>query len=332
MKAIIPVAGAGTKLRPLTYTQPKPLIPVAGKPIIAYIVDDLISAGITKFVFVLGYLGEKIKLFLDAKYPTISKEYVYQEPREGTAHAIWESAHLINPNEPLIIQFGDTILDLNINQFLNTHGSNIGVKRTDNPSAFGVAEINDVQIVDRITEKPKIPKSNWALVGLYKIQEVVPFLKSLNYIVEQDIRTLGELHLTDALMHMIEQGISFRAFEVDHWWDCGQKDKLLKTNALLLDKFYMDNEKQPERHNNIIIPPVSIGKNCKITDSIIGPHVSIGDHTIIHKSIFWNSIVGNYSELHEAVMKDSVLGNDVLVKGFSQSLNIGDNADIDLSH
>lgn len=326
------MAGAGTKLRPLTYTQPKPLIPVAGKPIIAYIVDDLISAGITKFVFVLGYLGEKIKLFLDAKYPTISKEYVYQEPREGTAHAIWESAHLINPKEPLVIQFGDTILDLNINQFLNTHGSNIGVKRTDNPSAFGVAEINDLQMVDRITEKPKIPKSNWALVGLYKIQEVVPFLKSLNYIVEQDIRTHGELHLTDALMHMIEQSISFRAFEVDHWWDCGQKDKLLKTNALLLDKYYLPNEKINEHHKNIIIPPVSIGKNCTITDSIIGPHVSIGDHTIIHKSIFWNSIVGNYSELHEAVMKDSVLGNDVLVKGFSQSLNIGDNADIDLSH
>lgn len=332
MKAIIPVAGAGTKLRPLTYTQPKPLIPVAGKPIIAYIVDDLISAGITKFVFVLGYLGEKIKLFLDAHYPTISKEYVYQEPREGTAHAIWESVHLINPNEPLVIQFGDTILDLNINQFLFTHGSNVGIKRTDNPSAFGVAEINDQQMIDRITEKPKIPKSNWALVGLYKIQEVSPFLKSLNYIVEQDIRTHGELHLTDALMHMLEQGIRFRAFEVDHWWDCGQKDKLLKTNALLLDKYYKAGEKLPEQSRNIIIPPVSIGKNCKITDSIIGPHVSIGDHTIIHKSIFWNSIVGNYSELHEAVMKDSVLGNDVLVKGFSQSLNIGDNADIDLSH
>jgi len=332
MKAIIPVAGAGTKLRPLTYTQPKPLIPVAGKPIIAYIVDDLISAGITKFIFVLGYLGEKIKIFLDTNYPMISKEYVYQEPREGTAHAIWESVHLINPNEPLVIQFGDTILDLNMKLFLSTHGSMVGVKRTDNPSAFGVAEINDLKMIERITEKPKIPKSNWASVGLYKIQEVVPFLKSLNYIVEQDIRTHEELHLTDALMHMLEQGIGFRAFEVDHWWDCGQKDKLLKTNALLLDKYFMHPAKLPDHQGNIIIPPVSIGKNCRISDSIIGPHVSIGDHTIIHKSIFWNSIVGNYSELHEAVMKDSVLGNDVLVKGFSQSLNIGDNADIDLSH
>jgi len=331
MKAIIPVAGAGVKLRPHTYTQPKPLIPVAGKPILAHIIDGLIKVGVKNFVFVLGYLGEKVKLYLEEHYPAIHKEYVYQEPREGTAHAIWETADLVNSREPLIIQFGDTILDLDLEKFIQHPGSLIGVKRTDNPSAFGVALINDQQEILQITEKPRIPKSNWAMVGIYKIEETSQLLKSLNYIVEQDLRTHGELQLTDALMHMLEQGVPFQAFEVNNWWDCGLKDQLLKTNALLLDKLAPPLQESLKDHLNIIIPPVSIGKDCVIRNSIIGPHVSIGDKSVIEKSILWNTIVGNFSELHEAVIKNSILGNDTTIRGFSQSINIGDNADIDLS-
>lgn len=332
MKAIIPVAGAGVKLRPHTYTQPKPLIPVAGKPILAHIVDDLLKAGVNKFVFILGYLGEKVKMYIDEHYPTIHKEYVYQEPREGTAHALWESAGHINSKEPLIIHFGDTILDLDLDDFIKIPGSVIGVKRTENPSAFGVAVLNDQNDIIQISEKPRIPKSNWAMVGIYKIVEVSHLLKSINYIVEQDLRTHGELQMTDALMHMLEQGVSFKAFEVDNWWDCGHKEQLLKTNALLLDKLNPTKLEPSVYDQNIILPPVSIGKGCVIQNSIIGPHVSIGDKSVIDKSIVWNSIVGNFSELHEAVIKNSILGNDTTIRGFSQSINIGDNADIDLSH
>ena len=331
MKAIIPVAGAGTQLRPLTYTQPKPLIPVAGKPIIAYILDSLIEAGIQKYVFVLGYLGEKIKLYLEEEYPNIHKEYVYQEPRKGTAHALYECSDHLNENEDLVIHFGDTILDLDLKTIFTSGVNTIGVKRTDQPTDFGIVEIDDLFKINKITEKPKIPKSNWAMVGIYYITDVKHLIKALHYVVDQDLLTHGELQLTDALMHMIESDVAIKAFEVNSWWDCGRKDKLLNTNAYLLDKQYPPIQAQYEE-GNIIIPPVSIGRNCQISNAILGPHVSIGDNTTIEKSILWNTIVGNYSELREAVMKDSVLGNDVAIRGFSQALNIGDNADIDMSH
>ncbi len=330
MKAIIPVAGAGTKLRPLTYTQPKPLVPLAGKPMIGYIVDALKEAGIKKFVFIVGYLGEKIKHYLDTQYPTTQKEFVYQEPREGTGHAIWQTSRMLLDHEPIIIHFGDTILELDLERFVHAEESSIGIHRTETPGDFGVVTIDDENHVELMVEKPIIPKSNMAMVGLYKINDVKLFKKSLDFIVKEDVRTHGELQLTDALMHMIEQGTNFKAVEVDHWWDCGHKDKLLLANAVLLEKYSKEKNFNPQHSNSIIIPPVSLGKNCKITDSIIGPNVSIGDESRIHRSVLWNSIVGNFSELNEAVMKDSILGNDVVVRGISQSLNIGDNADIDL--
>lgn len=331
MRAIIPVAGAGTKLRPLTYTQPKPLVPLAGKPIIGYIVDALIEAGVRKFIFIVGYLGEKIKQYLDMQYPTTNKEFVYQEPREGTGHAIWQTTRLLHDHEPIIIHFGDTILELNLEEFVQSEMSVIGVQRTDSPGDFGIVTIGEHNRIEALIEKPNIPKSNMAMVGLYKITDVKLLKKALDFIVKEDVRTHGEFQLTDALMHMVEQGAIFKAVEVDNWWDCGHKEKLLEANAILLEKHSKKKNFNPSLSNSIIIPPVSLGRDCKITDSIIGPNVSIGDQSVIHHSVLWNSIVGNFSELRESVMKDSILGNDVVVRGISQSLNIGDNADIDLS-
>jgi glucose-1-phosphate thymidylyltransferase len=332
MKAIIPVAGAGTNLRPHTYTQPKPLIPVAGKPILSFIIDKLIQNGVTDFIFVIGYLGEKIRLFVEQKYPGIRKEFIYQEPRLGSAHAIRLAVEYLKKSEEIVIQFGDTIVDLDMKKFLSSESSSIAVKRIEHPQSFGVAEMNKERLILKIIEKPKIPKSNWALVGLYKINDLDVFIKALEFIISHDIKTYAEFQLTDALMHMIEQEHKFYGFEVDNWWDCGQKDQLLQTNALLLDKEPIKENRGVKLERTILIPPVSIGSHCHITDSIIGPHVTIGESSRIQKSVIWNSIIGNFSNLDEAVLKKSVIGNDVIIKGFSQSLNIGDNADIDLSH
>lgn len=331
MKAIIPVAGAGTNLRPHTYTQPKPLIPVAGKPILSFIIDRLVQSGVTDFIFVIGYLGEKIRLFVEQKYPGIRKEFIYQEPRLGSAHALKLAVEYLKNSDEIVIQFGDTIVDLDMKKFLSSENSGIAVKRIEHPQSFGVAEMNKDRLVLKIIEKPKIPKSNWALVGLYKMVDLDAFSKALEYIISQDIKTYGEFQLTDALMHMIEQDHKIYGFEVDNWWDCGQKDQLLQTNALLLDKEPVKEHTGVRLDRTILIPPVSIGPHCHISDSIIGPHVTIGESSRIQKSVIWNSIIGNYSKLEEAVLKKSVIGNDVIIKGFSQSLNIGDNADIDLS-
>lgn len=331
MKAIIPVAGAGIRLRPHTYTQPKPLIPVAGKPIIAFIVDQLIAAGVRDFVFVIGYLGDKIRLYLEQAYPGVQLAFVTQTDRLGSAHAIHMArAHLQGESEAVIV-FGDTIIDIDMAAFLATPDSCLAVRRVSDPREVGVAEVDASGRALRLIEKPGIPKSNLALVGMYKIKELPTLMAAIADLVEQQRRTHGEYQLTDALMEMITAGVPFQTMEVSNWLDCGRKDILLETNALMLKR---QEQVQPDSQafeHTILIPPVYIGEGCEIRHSIIGPNVSIGSHSRIDKCMVRDSIIGNYTSLEEVSLRDSIIGNDSALHGPRQSLNIGDNTEIDFS-
>jgi glucose-1-phosphate thymidylyltransferase len=331
MKVVIPVAGAGTRLRPHTYTQPKPLMPVAGKPIIRFIVDKLVEAGLREFVFVIGYLGDKIRDFVEEAYPQLQTEFVYQENREGSAHAIATARELIEDEDEIIIAFGDTIFDLDLQAMLQCAHSCLGVKKVIDPRDFGVAELDGQDFVTRMVEKPRIPKSNMAIVGLYKIREVPQLLRAIDQLMQGDLRTVGEYQLTDALQHMVEQGVRFQAIPVQNWFDCGRKEVLLETNAMLLGQrgYASDTFNLPEFENTIFIHPVAVGANCQISNSIIGPHVSIGDNAVLHYSIVSDSIIGSFTALQEVVLKHSVIGSDTSIRGMNLSLNIGDNTEID---
>ncbi len=331
MKAIIPVAGAGTQLRPLTYTQPKPLIPVAGKPIISYILDNLQKVGVEEFIFVIGYLGEKIKDYIEDKYPDLKKQFVTQEQRFGTGHAIYTAKKLLKGCNDLFIYFGDTLVDMDFTKMINCPTSCFATKKVDAPGGFGIVEFDLDGNIKRVVEKPKIPKSNMAIVGIYRIREVDELLNALEQNIHNNLKSEGEFSLTDALMRMIEKGIAFSGIEVENWYDCGKKETLLETNAILLNREGYASYDLPEYDNSIVIHPVSIGKNCKIINSIVGPHATIGSHVSIDSSIVQNSIIGNYASLKEVALKNSVIGNDTSIKGFRQSLNIGDNTEIDLS-
>lgn len=331
MKAIIPVAGAGTRLRPHTYTQPKPLIPVAGKTIISYIIDQLLEVGIDDFVFVIGYLGEKIKNYVDREYPDIKKTFVLQNERHGLGHAIWMAREAIADTEEIFIVLGDTIFDVDFSKMLELDCSTLGIKRVPNPSDFGVVEFDSEGSVTKVIEKTLIPKSDMALVGLYKIKEVQTLLDCIAYNIDNNIQTLGEYQLTDGLQRMIENGVTFKTVTVSNWFDCGKKEILLETNQMLLDREGYQTDDLPNFDNTIIVHPVSIGKNCKISNSIIGPHVTIGNHTTIDYSVVKNSIIGNYASIEEVVLKQSLVGSDAAIRGLSQSLNIGDNTEIDFS-
>jgi glucose-1-phosphate thymidylyltransferase len=330
MKAVIPVAGAGTNLRPHTYTQPKPLIPVAGKPIIAFILDDLIAKGVHEFVFVIGYLGEKIKIYVEKTYPEISVEWVQQETRLGLGHAIWSARHCLKGVDEIVIILGDTIVDADLSALLSSPYSCLGIKKVSDPRLFGVVELDDEGFVLRVMEKPNIPKSNLAMVGLYKIKEVNDLIESIDFLIQQNIKTRNEIQLTDALMRMISQGTRFTTLEVYNWFDCGQKDILLETNATLLDRKKYQNEQTKIGENTIIIHPVSVGDNCQIKNSIIGPHVTIGNDSHIDSAIIRDSIIGSYTSIQEAVLYHSIVGHDAAIKGLRQSLNIGDNTQIEL--
>ena len=331
MKAIIPVAGAGTKLRPLTYTQPKALIPIAGKTILSVIVDQLLEAGVQEFIFVIGYLGEKIQLYIQKTYPHLQHTFVTQSDRRGIGHAIWLTKEAVGDDEVVIV-LGDTVCDYDLGKILHSQQSQIGVKKVDDPRGFGVAELDDNNQVLKVVEKPLIPKSNMAMVGIYYIKEHKALFHALDHHLENQPATQGEYHLTHALQHMIDEGIYFSAFRVNNWYDCGKRENLLSTNAILLRQ--MDEAAPADREQTndttVIIHPVNIAEGCIIRNSIVGPNVTIGEQTTIEFSIIRDSIIGSYAKLEDVVLKASIIGNDAYVRGMSQSLNIGDNTEIDL--
>lgn len=329
MKVIIPVAGAGTKLRPHTYTQPKALIPLAGKTILSIIIDQLREAGINDFVFIIGYLGEKIQDYVKEKYPDINSHFVTQNERYGTGHAISLTKQIIGDDEVLIV-LGDTIAEYDVKEVIASPYSMLGVKKVDDPRNFGVAEIDEHSFIGRVVEKPSIPKSNMALVGVYKIKETSFLFSCIQKLIDEDLKSYEEFNLTDALECMIQKGVKFQPFKVQNWFDCGKKDTLLESNATLLKKFGGNVTEKHNFENTIIIPPVSIGEGCEIKNSVVGPNVAIGDFSTMNYSIIKDSIVGSYSNLVEIVLNTSLIGSDADVRGVSRSLNIGDNTAIDL--
>lgn len=328
MKAIILVAGAGTKLRPHTYTQPKALIPLAGKTILSFIIDQLAEGGIREFIFVTGYLGEKIQDFVQKRYSHLNCHFVKQIERKGTGQAVWLTKSLVNLEEVFIV-LGDTICEFDLRKILQSQNSMLGIKKVDDPRNFGVAVLGSGDRISQLMEKPQIPKSNMALVGLYKIRETQELFSCLERNIQQGAQSSDEIHLTDALECMIQSGISLRSFRVDNWFDCGRKDKLLESNATLLKKLGSHQSPILPYENSIIITPVSIAEGCNIKNSIIGPNVAIGENTVINYSIIKNSIIGSFSNLLEVVLNSSLIGSDANIRGLTQSLNIGDNTEID---
>ena len=330
MKVIIPVAGAGAKLRPHTYTQPKPLIPLAGKTILSFIIDQFIEVGQKEFIFIIGYLGEKIQNYVEENYPQIDAKFIVQQERSGTGHAIYLTKEYLAPNEEILIVYGDTICDYNLAEVLASKTSMVGVKKVDDPRDFGVAEINAEGMVKHAIEKPKIPKSNLALVGIYKIVETEKLFNVIEKAYDSaDIS--DEYHFTSVINSLAHDGTQIGTFQVVNWFDCGKKETLLETNATLLNKVGFASEEIPFFDNTIIIHPVSIAEGCEIENSIIGPNVTIGDKAKIQSSMIKDSIIGSYSVIEKVVLHSSLIGSDAYICGASQSLNIGDNTEIDLS-
>jgi glucose-1-phosphate thymidylyltransferase len=329
MKAIIPVAGAGTKLRPHTYTQPKALIPIAGKTVLSIIVDQLRSAGINDFVFVVGYLGDKIQDYVKETFEGINASFVLQGEREGLGHAVMLTKEIVGDDEVMIV-LGDTICEYDVKELLQSSASVLGIKKVDDPRSFGVAEVDEEGIITKVVEKPQIPKSNMALVGIYKIKESKMLFECLEANYREGVKNRDEYSLTDALECMITKGTRFQSFKVLNWFDCGNKESLLESNSTLLKKFGTSISPDHRFENVIVVEPVSIGKNCEIKNSIIGPNVAVGDNTTINYSIIKESIIGSYADLFDIVLEESLIGSDTEVKGETRSLNIGDNTEIDL--
>lgn len=331
MKVIVPVAGIGSKLRPHTHTQPKALVPVAGKPILSHLVDQLVNQGVEDFIFIIGYLGDKIEDYISQKYPQLKATFVVQEPRLGTGHAVYMAKDKVAKGEEIFIVLGDTIVDFDLQELKTLNHSVLGIKKVDDPRSFGVAELDDHGTITRVVEKPAIPKSNNALVGVYLIRESDLLFECFDKINRKRTSKIQEFSLTDGIQKMMEDHqVVFKAFQAGNWFDCGSKESLLETNAILLKRLNTESKKY-DFSNTIILHPVVVGANCKISNSILGPNVSIGENTVIQSSIIAESIIGSYSNIESAVLTQSIIGSDTSLKGLSQSLNIGDSTEIDFT-
>jgi glucose-1-phosphate thymidylyltransferase len=322
MRAIIPVAGIGSRLRPHTYTVPKVLLNVAGKPIIGHILDKVIEAGFDEVTIVIGYLGEMIKDYVLENFK-IKVDFVEQEERLGLGHAIFISRHTFS-RKPILIILGDTIFDFDLKGMISSKSSQIGVKRVEDARRFGVAETVDGSIA-HLVEKPEVPKSNLAVVGLYYITQPQALVDCLKEMIKSDARTKGEFQLTDALQMMIDRGERMETFPVDGWFDCGKPETLLETNRYLL-------ERQPvpaARADVIVRPPAFISPKASVTHAVIGPSATIAEGAVVENSIIRNSIVSESATVENALIEDSIIGSNAVVRGSFKRINVGDSSELE---
>ena len=321
MKVIIPLAGFGTRLRPHTYSRPKPLINVAGKPVLGHLLDNLSALPIEEFIFITGYLGEQIKEYVTQNYGDTPSRYFVQEELNGQSPAILLAKEALQG--PVLILFVDTIFEADLSFLAETTAEAVAfVKEVDDPRRFGVAATNAEGIVTRFIEKPDSQDNKLAVIGMYYVRDSEALVDALETQVREERRTKGEYYLTDGFQIMIDHGTRFQVAEVDAWLDAGTSEAVLETNRLLLKG--RNNIAGLKAEGFVIVPPVYIHPSARITNSVIGPNVSLGANVEIDNCIIRDSIVDADTCIHNFLLNHSLVGQHVDIKGGFRSLNVGD--------
>jgi len=330
MKIIIPMAGMGKRMRPHTLTVPKPLIPIAGKPIVQHLCEEIatvVNTKIDEIAFVVSHFGEATEnqLIKIAENLGAKGSIYYQDEALGTAHAVFCAKESLTG--PVIIAFADTLFkaEFNLDEYSDAV---IWVNHVTNPESFGVVETDSSGHISRFIEKPKIFVSDLAIIGIYYFKDGNNLSKELKYLIENKYLVNGEYQLTDVLENMKNKKLIFTSAAVSEWLDCGNKDATVKTNQRIL--FHQGNTVSPKSEivNSTIIPPCFIGDSCKITGSVIGPYASIGNNCTISHSIVENTIVQNHSKISNILVESSMVGSFANIKGTASSVSISDFSDI----
>jgi glucose-1-phosphate thymidylyltransferase len=333
IKVVIPAAGAGKRLFPHTFTKPKPMVYIAGKPIIGHILDRIIDVEPEEIIMVVGYKKEQIISYVDKNYSGIFNiRYVDQEEQLGLGHSIYVARDEIGESN-IMIALGDMIFKAGYSEFYKHYLTNgdcaasIGVREVDDPKKYGIVEL-DGKYIKRLEEKPAHPSSNLGIAGVYFIKETSVLLSIIEEMINKNTRTRGEYQLTDALQEMVNRGYRLKTFPVSSWYDCGHPESLLETNRVLLDE-KEDIDHVHQIKDSVIIQPVAIGDNVTIINSVVGPHASIASDSYIENSIISDSVIGSRSHISKVNLQRSIVGDDASVHGKHNSLNIGDSSSIE---
>lgn len=333
MKLIIPMAGRGTRLRPHTLTVPKPLIPIAGKPIVERLVEDLVAVctqTVDEIVFITGDFGEDVEQNLGAIAARFGAKgtVVQQEEKLGTAHAVLCAGDALEGN--VIVAFADTLFraDFTLDP---TQDGIVWVKKVANPSAFGVVKYNKVNVITDFVEKPEEFVSDLAIIGIYYFKDGAGLRSELQYLIDHDVRIKGgEFGLTTALENMKNKGLKLTTGTVKDWLDCGNKQSTVETNTTYLG--YLKGQElvsdSAKLTHSVVIQPSFIGERVLLENSVVGPYASISEGTIIKNSVIKNSIVQHDSMIENKVLSNSMVGSKSILKGKAEDLSVGDYTEI----
>ena len=333
MKIIVPMAGRGSRLRPHTLTVPKPLIPVAGKPIVHRLVSDIakvLGEEIEEVAFILGdpaFFGEDVVESLKELAQSLgAKASIYRQDQPlGTGHAIMAAKESLSG--PAVIAYADTLIraDFDLDKSAD---SVIWVKQVDQPEAYGVVKLNENGNIVELVEKPATFVSDLAVIGIYYFKDVAVLKKELQYVLDNNIVHGGEYQINDGIKRMMEKGMKFAPGKVEEWMDCGNKNVTVETNRRMLGFLEKDGEKLVSDtvtlENAQIIEPCFIGEHVVLKNTTVGPYVSIGDHTVIENSTIKNSLIQNRNKISNANLDNAMVGNHVIFNGNFETISIGD--------
>lgn len=324
MKLVLPMAGYGTRLRPHTWSQPKPLVNVAGKPMLEHILAPFEGMDIDEYICIVGYLGEQIEAFMRERYD-VPLQFVEQKELLGQAHAI----HLAKEHldGPVIILFADTVFEADMSGLEDEDAEGIiYVKEVEDPRRFGVVTLDDDGYLTGFVEKPDSMENRLAIIGLYYIRDSAHMIRAIEKLMEKQIMTKGEFFIADAYQLMIEDGARFRTRPVGAWLDCGKPETVLSTNQFLLENGH-DNSAQAENAGRyLIVPPVQIHPDARIEGAVIGPYATISAGCQIRNSIVRNSIIDQGATVENALLEESLVGSNSTVTGRFRQFNVGDSS------
>ncbi|KXK44566.1 MAG: nucleotidyl transferase [Chlorobi bacterium OLB5] len=326
MKAIIPVAGIGTRLQPLTNKVPKVLVNVAGKPMLFHLIDEIVKNGrIDTVVLIIGYLGNLIIESVNKEYKNsgVKFEFIEQKEMLGLGHAVYHAKDFVGA-EPVIIILGDTVFEFNLNSFISNEYSAIGVKDVEDTQRFGIVEAED-GFIKRMIEKPApgVTESKSAIAGLYFIKNGSKLFEAVEYLMKNNIRTKNEYQLTDALMKLVSDGEKMVTFEIENWFDCGKPETLINTNTYILHRDWNYDQDYPY-DSCTFIEPVYVGEGCILENSTIGPNAAISNGAVIKNSIVRNSLISENAEIIDAELDGTAVGTGETVKGIHGNEVIAD--------
>ena len=324
MKVIIPLAGKGTRLRPHTHVTPKPMMRVAGKPVMSYVLDELRElGGIEQIIYITGHLKEKVEDFA-RKSLDIPSVFIEQKVQDGTAGAIALAREYVD--QPVLIIFVDTIFDADLSIVNRTEADGIiWTKEVEDYQRFGVVVTDNEGNMTKIVEKPKTPISRRANIGLYYMKNWKLLFEGIDHVLASP-QNQGEYYLTDAFQYMIDKGAKIQVIDVEGWYDAGKIETMLETNQTMLEK---GRARRPSQNgDNTIVDPVYIEDNVTLKGSTVGPNVSVGSGSVLENSKVSNSIVGTNARITGSTIRNSLVGDDTVLEGVDGEVTVGDHSEV----